>query len=423
LWALLLLEPPKDIVKYVQAKGGAEEATLIGVGGKYPAESVAMAVGTLGHTLDFDDASENQCHPTAATLPTALALIEKNGGSGKDLITTIAIANDFSERLGWSTPATIQAGWCAPATKGSLAAAFSGAKALGFDEEQTMRCLGLALFGVGQTSQILQEGGNDVRELYQVWVQRNGVLASELTQLGIKGTIESLEGKFGFYNNYLAGKTDMWDLDKMDVNDDTPFLCNVAAYKPWSSCRQTHPYIDALRTMMKKHSDVKPENVEKINVQVGGLGQSLCTPEESRMSPVNGNDARFSIPWTVAVTLVYGEPSLFNFVGDGLKDEKVRAVSHLVEWESNAELCAQARNSSAIITVYLKDGASYTERCDDALGCLEYPMTEEDFVGKFKDCMSHAIIPMNADKEQKLIDMLWNLEKVEDIRELTALLG
>lgn len=413
-----------DIIKYVQDKGGKEEATLLGVGGKYPATMVAAANGSMAHTLDFDDASENGCHPTAATFPAALALLEEKGGaSGKDFIRCIAIANDFSERFGWSSPRTIDMGWLGPQIKGLFSAAFAGGLALDLDEEGMMRCLGLALTEACGSAQVLQEGGNDVRELYQVFAQKNGVFCAEMTKMGIKGCLDSLEGKFGFFNNFLEGKGYNIDLSVMDVNEKTPFWCDVACYKPYSSCRQTHPYIDAVRDLMAAHPEIIPENVKKVNVQVGGLGQMLCTPEESRKTPVNGNDARFSIPWTVAVTLIYGRPTLGNFDMDGLKDKMVIEMAHKVEWESNSELCAQQRNSSAIVTIYLNDGKSFTGRCDDAIGCVEKPMSDDEFIAKFKDCCSYAKKPMSEEKINKLIYLCSNLEDVKDIREITELLS
>lgn len=413
-----------DFIEYVQDKGGKEEATLLGVGGKYPATWAAAANGSMAHTLDFDDASENGCHPTASTFPAALALLESKGGaSGKDFIRCVALANDFSERLGWSSPRTIDMGWLGPQLKGLFAAAFAGGLALDLNEEELMRCLGLALTEACGSAQVLQEGGNDVRELYQVFAQKNGVFCAELTKMGIKGCLESMEGKFGFFNNFLEGKGYPIDLSVMDVGEDAPVWSDVACYKPYSSCRQTHPYIDAVRSLMEAHPEIKEENIEKINVQVGGLGEMLCTPEESRKTPVNGNDARFSIPWTVAVTLIYGRPALGNFSPEGLKDSKVIDMAHKVEWESNEELCAQSRNSSAIVTIYTKDGKEFTERCDDAIGCVEKPMSEEEFMEKFRDCCKYAKKPLTDEQVDKLIDLCLNLEKVEDLSEITSLLG
>lgn len=149
----------------------------------------------------------------------------------------------------------------------------------------------------------------------------------------------------------------------------------------------------------------------------------LCTPEESRMSPVNGNDARFSIPWTVAVTITYGNPTLGNFTVEGIQDEKVSALAHKVEWESNPELCAQPRNSSAIVTISCKDGNTFSGRCDDAIGCVERPMSDEDFISKFKDCCSYSRKKLSGEQVDRLLELVMNLENVEDLSEITDIIG
>jgi 2-methylcitrate dehydratase PrpD len=57
---------------------------------------------------------------------------------------------------------------------------------------------------------------------------------------------------------------------------------------------------------------------------------------------------------------------------------------------------------------------------DAAKGSAEYPMTEDDVAEKFRDCAAFAKMP--KDRAEKAIDFILNLEKVADIRELTALL-
>jgi hypothetical protein len=47
------------------------------------------------------------------------------------------------------------------------------------------------------------------------------------------------------------------------------------------------------------------------------------------------------------------------------------------------------------------------------------PMTEEEVAAKFRDCAAFAHMP--ADRVEKAIELVLGLEKVDDIRELTAL--
>src|SRR5580700_6528195 len=60
--------------------GGKQESTLL-TGGKAPTCLAAFFNGSLTHALDYDDGVESATHhPTASTLPAALAIAEKIGG-------------------------------------------------------------------------------------------------------------------------------------------------------------------------------------------------------------------------------------------------------------------------------------------------------------------------------------------------------
>lgn len=122
---------------------------------------------------------------TAACFPAALALLEQNGGSGKDLITCITLGDDFLEHFGWTTPDINVYGWLGPMIKGIFVSALAGGKALQFDEDTMRNCLGFALEQACGSSQCLIEVGNDVKEIYQVFAQRAGVFACELARRGV----------------------------------------------------------------------------------------------------------------------------------------------------------------------------------------------------------------------------------------------
>ena len=59
-----------------------------------------FANGALSHTLDYDDAYDpGHVHPSASTMPAALAAMEKSGNiTGKEMITAIAVGNDMTCR-------------------------------------------------------------------------------------------------------------------------------------------------------------------------------------------------------------------------------------------------------------------------------------------------------------------------------------
>lgn len=412
-----------DVIQMVQDKGGKEEATIIGFGGKVPAESAAVANGGLAHTLDYDDAVDaSGIHAAASALPAALAACEMKGGAtGKELIEAFVVGADMVCRLGLASPKSIiEMGWLGPQLKGAYGAAMAAGKALGFDEERMTSCIGLMLQQTSGTSEVLDEGGNDCRELYQCFAQKHGMFAALLANQGIRGPKNSFEGPHGLFHQYFEGRG-ATDYSLVDVDEKSPWICSEATYKPWSSCRCTHGFIDGLRQLMKEHN-FTGDDVEKVRLGVGKLGCSLCQPAEVRYTPQVSADARFSIPFTVANTLVFGNVTLANFTEEGMHNQKVLEAAKKIEWYGDEELLAETKGvESAKITVYLKNGQEHYIKVEEPLGGMVNPMTEQDVINKFKDCCSHAKKPMTEENVNKLIDLCLNLEKVEDIGQIIAL--
>ena len=417
----------KDVAKYIQAKGGAPEATLIGYGGKYPTNSVAMANGGFAHTMDYDDAVRTGSHPTASCVPIVLAEGERRGHlSGKEFITSVIVGNDLLIRLSHNTPQVIEQGWLGPQLKGGFAATLAAAKALDLDANQMASALGIALNQASGIGQALSEGGNDLRELYQCFNAKVGVFAAEMAELGIVGCSDSFEGVRGFIANYFTAREPRPIMSYLDVDDKSPWLVADATFKPYSSCLCTHYYIDAMRQLMAEHPEVTKDAVKEIHVYTAGTSELLVQPEEARMSPANGNDARFSIPFTLGLTVAYGRPTLANFTPEGILDPLARGIAHLVTWEHSDELEKESEETgicAGVLDVTLTDGTKLSSRCDYSKGNLENPMTDDELLDKFRDCCSHAVKPLSDSDVDKLADMLLHLEDLEDISSLIELMA
>lgn len=413
----------KDVVNMMIEQGGKEEATIFGTGKKVPLESAAVANGGLAHTLDYDDAvDETGCHPTAAVLPSTLAVCEAEHRSGKTLIEAVTVGSDMNTRMGLTSPKTIiEFGWLGPQMKGAWAAVAGAAKAYGFDYETTVNAYGLMLQQNSGTTQVLDEGGNDCRELYQCFAQKDGIFAAILAKNGIRGPKQIFNGKHGLFNQFYEGRGTT-DYSFVDVKEGDPWLTTMAIYKAWSSCRCTHGFIDGLRILMRENGFTGAD-IASVKCGVGKLGVNLCQPKEVRYAPAVGADARFSIPFTVGCTLTYGNVTLANFTDEGISDEKVlKTIEEKFNWYADEELLNDPNGvEGAKIYVTLKDGREFYYLNTDPIGGTNNPMTQDDMIAKFKDCCSHAAKPMSEETVNKLIDLCLHLEDVADVNEIIDL--
>jgi 2-methylcitrate dehydratase PrpD len=76
---------------------------------------------------------------------------------------------------------------------------------------------------------------------------------------------------------------------------------------------------------------------------------------------------------------------------------------------------------TTILKIHLKDGRIIGGRADFGKGSPAIPMSFEDVTEKFLDCAAFAKWP--AAKAKSVVEMARRIEKIPDMREVTALLG
>ena len=83
------------LLEEVEEQGGWPQASMFRTGKKASLSQAALANGTAGHALDYDDV-DSGCngHPTAPVAPAVMALAEHMGSSGRDVIRALASGID-----------------------------------------------------------------------------------------------------------------------------------------------------------------------------------------------------------------------------------------------------------------------------------------------------------------------------------------
>jgi 2-methylcitrate dehydratase PrpD len=76
---------------------------------------------------------------------------------------------------------------------------------------------------------------------------------------------------------------------------------------------------------------------------------------------------------------------------------------------------------TTIIEIELKDGRMISGRADFGRGSPAHPMSYDEVAGKFRECAKFA--GWSGDRADRVIDLVRSLERVADVRELTALLA
>ena len=411
----------REIVELVREGGGKEESTIIAFGDKVPSWMAAFANGAMMHVLDYEDTHDAAIvHPTACTLPAALAIAERLGKiNGKDFITAVVLGSDMAIRLGLARTKPIAwYGWLFPEVHAAFSSTAAAGKLLKLNEDEIVSALGIALNQAAGSMETIFDPGSVIRQIRDCFSQKAGVLSALMAQRGIQGVRNSFEGKGGLFNLYYRGE---YNPGLLTSDQGKKFEIVDISFKTWPSCRFTHAYIEAALGIMREN-DIKPGDVREIIVAVGAaFNRMLCEPLEERRKPTQSIDAKFSIPFTVAIAVARGNVVISDFLPEGLKNAAVLEMAQKVTCSFDSELDVKGI-PPAVVEIRAKNGKTYSKRIDFPYGHPRNPISTEDLIAKFRDCANYSAKPLSKEKVDRAIDLVLNLEQVKDISEVIQLL-
>ena len=418
----------KELAEIVSDWGGKEESTVFCFGKKVPAPNAAQVNATMGHALDYDDTGDGPTHPSVIIVPAALAMAERQGRvNGREFITTVALGADFMGRLGQAFRSGMKtapvgghpgAGWHLTPLYGYLASAGVAGRLLGLDEEKLVNAIGIAYHQCSGNGQCVNEGALTKR-MGPGFAARGGIVAALMAQKGITGAKESLEGELGLFNLYHKGE---YDPVPLTAELGKRFSGLHAMMKPYPCCKGTHSYVDVALAMVKKYQ-IKPEDVKEITVFCHDDKYFLLYPLEKRSRPENPVDSQFSIPWAVAAVFARGRAGIGDFTEEAIKSPDILEISGKVRVTVDKSVGEKKGMIPAKIGVTTKKGQTFIQQADAPAGGPEKALPFADYERKFRDCASYAVKPRTAKQIDKIIALVKQLEKVEDIRELVELLS
>jgi len=400
--------------------GGPEESTVVGYNRKIAAPNAAFVNAIQAYAFDYvDDHNESNAHPSPATIPASLALGEKRHASGKEVLEAIALGNETVCRLGAAfLGKTYYQGFHPTSTCGMFGAAVSSAKLLKLSAQQVVWSLGIA---GSMTSGLMawNTEGSYTKRLQAGHPAMNGMIAAMLAEKGFNGPSGIIEGRDGFLQAYSYNREydTKWITDKLGEE----WIFATSSIKYYPCCRYSGGHLDAsLEIFNKYHPDHR--RIKKVHIRSSDYTIRLLTlPLERKLKPRTVVDAQFSMPWQTSFALVYGKIDIDTFTDKNLADPDVMALLPKVEWVCDDEFERRyPAHYSCAVTVIMDDGTEYTAEVMDPKGDFRNPLTPEEFNRKFVDLAKREI--PNPGNIQKIIDLVRDFDKVDDVSRLFALL-
>lgn len=367
--------------------GGNPQATVWATGRRTSASMAALTNGILMHGLDFDDTHTSAIvHPTAVIGPTVLAVGEKVGASGNEVLTAAVAGYESFIRLGLAAPGQFHArGFHATAVCGAFASAIAAARLLGLDAERATNAVAIAGSQAAGIHEFSVDYGSWMKRLHAGWAAHAGVIAAQLAGSGFSGPATVLEGSWGFFNTHL-GKGN-WDPDAVTAGLGDRWETVNLAFKPYPSCHLTHAFIDAA---LELRSGVRLEDVVSIKCLVSdGMRPFICDPWQLKQAPDNDYAAKFSLPFCVASMLVNGRVNIDTFGDAGRRQPEVLALARKSSYGVDPD-SAYPLGFPGWVIITTVDGREHSVRLESSRGTPAWPMTDEEVRAKFNENASHG---------------------------------
>lgn len=383
---------------YVEATAPGDAATLLG-GGSASLPGAALANGTDGHAIDYDDTFESiVVHPTSPVFSAALAAAEGANASGKRVLEGYVLGVETAYRIGHSTyPTHYENGWHGTGTVGVFGAAAAGASIRGLSQSQTEHAFGIS---ASSSSALKKNFGSMTKPLHAGHAAAMGLRSVLLSERGFTADSAVLEGAIG----YGAAMTSDGAYDPSAITDglEKRWAVDDIGFKPYPSGVITHAAMDAFRDLVQEH-ELGPDGIESVTVTLDEAASEMLIHE----NPSNALQAKFSIEFCLAAVLRAGDPDIRAFSDDYVTDSMTREAMALVERDFEPNLFdGSFANYGARITVETVTGETHVAEERYAPGTPTNPVSEERLREKFFACATPVVGQASAETVANAIERL-----------------
>ncbi len=395
----------------VEGKGGRQESTIVHYGLRTSAQDAAFVNASFGHGTMGDD-TDSVCHAHFGSIiiPAALALGEREGSSGRELIKAVVVGYEIASRIGAAAPLAESRGFHPGPIFGPFGVATCSGVLLGFNENQILDAIGIAGSHASGLMEYSRSGGT-VNRLHSSIAAYGGMRAAFLAQKGVKGPSTIVEGERGFLRAYSGESI----LDEITRGLGERYRVLLIELKAYCCCGTSTTTLDAVSKIRTKHEFV-PDEVEEIMVHATPLTFKLTG---SAKAPEDVTSAQFSGSFGVALRLVKGENSFREYSEENLKDPEVLALARKTKLilDEDVGKLPQSDNPAKVL-IKLKNGTVYEETVVAGRGSVLNPMEKEEVTQKFR---KYASVVLSRNKTEAIAETVTGLDRVDNLRELIQL--
>ncbi|WP_233836717.1 MmgE/PrpD family protein [Paraburkholderia sp. ZP32-5] len=283
--------------------GSGPGSTVIGSRTVVPPSIAALVHGVSSHCRDFDDTFvDSVVHTGSVVMPVALAMAEALDATPEDFGAAVVAGYEIAARIGGAAGRKFhEHNLHATGIVGPLAAAVTAGRLMRLSAGQISSSLGLAASMSGGLMAFTVDGGWS-KWLHAGWAAHGGIVAASMAKRGFQGPAFAIEGPKGLYGALLHGES--IDLSNLTESLGTLWPGAASEFKYYPCAHVTHPYIDAVLDLMKRHG-LTADDIERIDCYIAPWAAAIVAePRESRLRFETELEAIASLPYQLAVAAV-----------------------------------------------------------------------------------------------------------------------
>lgn len=389
--------------------GDGNTATVIGYPRPATIEGALFVNGVLVRSLDLNDTyiGTEPLHPSEV-LPTAIALCEENGRTGRDLIEAVVAGYEASMRVN-DAISFIERGFH-PLCAASYGIPLIAGKIWGLPKEAIANAVGIS-GARGFTSFVVNSGAiSMMKAMGLAATATDGVFATRLAAQGFTGPSGTLD--------WLASKM-------KPAKEGFAVDLELAGYRLPRVAFKRFPVQIELQAvaeagaLLSAKINGRAQDIRAITVETyPGIIERVADPAKFR--PQTKGTADHSLPVCLAMALLDGDVTVAQFEKDRWRTQDVMALVEKTSVNPGASLMAKLpKGRGASIEIAFADGQTLRETVEVPEGDADRPLSRSSLERKF---MNFAVPVVGKAGAERVVSLVDGLEELRDVRELTRAL-
>ena len=382
-------------------------ATIFCDGSKVSVMGAAFANAALFHGRAQED-TLGSSHTGTVVTPAALAIAEREGFSGKEVLTAVVAGYEVIGAFDREVSAyTTPRGFRASPVFGILGSAAAASKLFKLTEGQMVNALGFAAAFASGTLECFAAGTMEWR--FEVGVaSREGILAALIAKNGGKAAPAAFEGKTGYLMAF-ANRADM--AENIVAHLGKKWEIMNAGFKPYPVCAFNQTPVIAMLDLAKENK-IRAEEIERLQIRVNPYEYNYAGM--NYRGPFSSVGATLmSTPYCLAVACVDKEVTL-----KGISQFTNRNILGLIDRIEHTP-DEKIPRWSCIVDVQMKDGKKFKKEM--IISPEYYNFTMKQDIELIKRVTSETgVTPSKVDR---MVEFVQDLPKAKNVRALIEVLA